>query len=52
MWTAVGDGLVNSKRWGNSVSKYPIMGHLLKGNRVNIPEPERGYSWPLGPVLQ
>ena len=27
------------------------MGHLLKGNQVNILEPERGYSGPFGPVV-
>ena len=49
--TAVGHGSIDPKRYGNSVSKCPIMGNLSKGNRVNIPELERGYSGSFGPDL-
>jgi len=44
MWTAVGHGLVDPKPQGNSVRKGALTGSpQAKGNRVNIPEPERGY---------
>ena len=52
MWTAVGHGLVDLKRFGNSVSKCLIMGHLSKWNQVNIPKLESGYSGPFVPDLR
>ena len=52
IWTADGHGLVDPKRWANSVWKCSIMGHLSKGNQVYIPELECGFSGPFGPHLQ
>ncbi len=40
---AAGKGVIVAESETNSVSKCPISDHLSKGNRVNIPEPERGY---------